>query len=88
MRITTCHIFTCVMLLLAFAAPQSAVIAQESKGEILSAKSNTYMGAPVTLEKAPNGAIANKRILDGIDKVAWSKPTIEQPAKGIWTLGG
>jgi alkyl sulfatase BDS1-like metallo-beta-lactamase superfamily hydrolase len=51
-------------------------------------QSNPYMGAPVTLVKAPNGAIANKRILDGIEKVAWTKPTIEQPAEGIWVLGG
>lgn len=47
-----------------------------------------YMGGPVELVKAPNGAIANKRILDGIDKVAWTKPTIEQPAEGIWVFGG
>ena len=47
-----------------------------------------YMGAPVTLAEAPNGAIANKKILDGADKVAWLKPTIEQPAEGIWVLGG
>ena len=49
---------------------------------------NPYMGAPVTLEKAPNGAITNKKLLDRIDDVAWTKPTIEQPAEGIWTLGG
>jgi hypothetical protein len=29
------------------------------------AESNPYMGAPVTLVKAPNGAIANKKLLDG-----------------------
>ncbi len=49
---------------------------------------NPYMGAPVTLVKAPNGAIANKKILDGIEKVAWLKPTIDQPAEGIWHFGG
>jgi len=49
---------------------------------------DAYMGAPVTLEKAPNGAIANKKILDGIDKVGWLKPTIDQPVEGIWQFGG
>jgi alkyl sulfatase BDS1-like metallo-beta-lactamase superfamily hydrolase len=49
---------------------------------------NPYMGAPVTLVEAPNGAIANKRILDVADKVGWLKPTIEQPVEGIWVLGG
>jgi hypothetical protein len=47
-----------------------------------------YMGRPVTLTKAPNGAIANKKILDGIEKVGWLKPTIDQPAEGIWVFGG
>ena len=51
-------------------------------------KPNPYMGAPVTLVKAPNGAIANKKLLDGIEEVAYLKPTIEQPAKGIWVIGG
>jgi hypothetical protein len=36
-----------------------------------SAEVNPYMGAPVALGKAPNGAIANQKLLDGIDKVSW-----------------
>lgn len=47
-----------------------------------------YMGGPVELVKAPNGAIANKRILDGITEVAWVEPTIEEPVEGIWVFGG
>jgi alkyl sulfatase BDS1-like metallo-beta-lactamase superfamily hydrolase len=53
-----------------------------------SAESNPYMGAPVSLGKAPNGAIANKKLLDGIEKVAWVKPEIEKPTDGVWVLGG
>lgn len=49
---------------------------------------DAYMGAPVTLVKAPNGAIANKKIIDGIDKVGWLEPTIDQPVEGIWQFGG
>ena len=49
---------------------------------------NPYMGAPVTLVKAPNGATANKKILDGIEKVTWLKPTIDQPVEGIWQFSG
>jgi uncharacterized protein YfaT (DUF1175 family) len=26
--------------------------------------------------------------LDGIDKVTWTGPTIEQPVEGIWVFGG
>ena len=46
------------------------------------------MGGPVELVTAPNGAIANKRILEGIGKVAWLEPTIEQPTEGIRVFGG
>jgi len=47
-----------------------------------------YMGGPVELVKAPNGAITNRKLLDGIEKVGWLKPTIEQPVEGIWVFGG
>ena len=47
-----------------------------------------YMGGPVELVKAPYGAIANKRLLDGIGKVAWTEPTIEKPVDGVWVFGG
>jgi alkyl sulfatase BDS1-like metallo-beta-lactamase superfamily hydrolase len=47
-----------------------------------------YMGGPVELVEAPNGAIANKRILDGIDEVACTEPTIEKPVEDIWVFCG
>ncbi len=56
--------------------------------ETVSAATNQYMGAPVTLVEAPNGAMANKKLLDGIDKVGWIEPTIEQPVPGVYVLGG
>lgn len=52
------------------------------------AQIDAYMGAPVELVTAPNGAIANKRLLDGIGKVAAIEPTIDEPAEGIWFLSG
>lgn len=52
------------------------------------AQIDAYMGAPVELVTAPNGAIANRRLVNGIDKVAWVEPTIEQPTEGIWVFGG
>ncbi len=51
-------------------------------------ENNPYMGAPVALSKAPNGAIANQKLLDGIEEVGWLKPTIEEPVEGIWVFGG
>lgn len=73
------HALTCGALLFAFSLIQNTAIAQEG---------DLYMGAPVILEKAPNGAIANKKLLDRVDEVAWSTPTITQPAEGIWTFAG
>ena len=52
------------------------------------AQIDAYMGAPVERVTAANGAITNKRLLDGIDTVAWPEPTIEEPAEGIWVFGG
>jgi hypothetical protein len=46
------------------------------------------MGAPVTLGTAPNGAIANQKLLDGADAFNWLEPTIEHPAEGVWVFGG
>jgi alkyl sulfatase BDS1-like metallo-beta-lactamase superfamily hydrolase len=61
----------------------------EPYGAARAEEPSIYMGAPVTLGEAPNGAIANSRLLDGsVEKVAWLKPTIEQPTDGVWVLGG
>jgi len=60
----------------------------EPEGAARAEEPSVYMGAPVTLGEAPNGAIANKKILDGVPKVAWLEPTIEQPTDGVWVLGG
>jgi hypothetical protein len=49
---------------------------------------SAYMGGPVELTKAPNGAITNKRLLDRVGDFTWLEPTIENPAKGIWVFGG
>lgn len=52
------------------------------------AETNPYMGAPVELVKAPNGAITNKKLLDRVGDFNWLEPTIENPIKGIWVFGG
>jgi len=52
------------------------------------AQIDAYMGAPVELATGPNGASANKRLLDGIDKVSALEPTIERPAEGVWVFMG
>jgi alkyl sulfatase BDS1-like metallo-beta-lactamase superfamily hydrolase len=65
-----------------------AAVTADLRAEQPALPATPYMGGPVELVKAPNGAIANKRILDGIDKVGWLKPTIEKPVEGIWVFGG
>lgn len=72
-----------------FVAETAVAQTTPASGEVSAAsQTNPYMGAPVELGTAPNGAITNKKLLDGIEKVAWLKPTIERPAEGIWVFGG
>jgi alkyl sulfatase BDS1-like metallo-beta-lactamase superfamily hydrolase len=47
-----------------------------------------YMGEPAELVTAPNGAIANKKLLDRVEEVVCLEPEILQPAEGIWTFCG
>lgn len=56
--------------------------------QVQAVETNPYMGAPVELVKAPNGAITNKKLLDRINDATWTEPTIENPVKGIWVFGG
>ena len=49
---------------------------------------NPYMGAEVTLGEADNGAIVNQEVLDNAPKVTYLGPEIEQPAEGIYVIGG
>jgi len=73
-------------LLLTTALAAGTVI--DAKAADSSASLSPYMGGPVELTKAPNGAIANKKLLDRVGDFNWLKPTIENPAKGIWVFGG
>ncbi|MGD8481016.1 MAG: alkyl sulfatase dimerization domain-containing protein [Methyloceanibacter sp.] len=70
------------------AGPAPAQAADTRNIATSTAQIDAYMGAPVELATAKNGAITNKRLLDGIDTVAWPEPTIEQPVDGIWVFGG
>jgi hypothetical protein len=72
-----------LLLVAALAASSANLQAQEPDLPL-----TPYMGGPVEVVEAPNGAIANKRILDGIGEVAWLEPTIEQPVDGVWVFGG
>ena len=68
------QILGCAALLCTSALLQNTAIAEER---------NIYMGAPVTLGKAPNSAIANKKLLDRVDETLCREPEILQPAEGI-----
>jgi len=65
-----------------------AMTASAEGQDTSTAQIDAYMGAPVEMATAPNGAITRKKLLDGIGKVGWLEPTIEKPAEGIWTFGG
>lgn len=73
------HVAFCSALLLTFTSLLNTAIAEEQ---------DIYMGAPVTLVEAPNGAITNKEILDRVENTFCMEPEILQPAEGIWTFCG
>ena len=76
--------FHAIVMAIAFAAGSAADLqAAES-----SAPLSSYMGGAVELVRAPNGAITNKKLLDRVGDFNWLKPTIENPAKGVWVFGG
>jgi len=74
----------------AAAAPAegAGVVAQLAHEEALTFGKNRYMGAPVTMAKGPNGAITIKELLSRIGDLNHLEPAIENPAKGIYVLGG
>ena len=78
-KIRKSHAIFCSALLLTLISFENAVIAQER---------DIYMGAPVTLVKAPNGAIANKKLVDRVPDAVCLDPEILLPAEGIWTFCG
>lgn len=53
-----------------------------------STTSNPYMGAPVELTAAPNGAIVRTELLNRLNDTAFLEPTILEPAPGVFVFGG
>ena len=51
-------------------------------------EANPYMGGPVNLVKAPNGAIVNEKVLTTLPKLVYAEKTVEKVADGIWVIGG
>jgi len=47
-----------------------------------------YMGGPVELVTAPNGAVVNAEVLEVGSKISYLAPTTEKVADGVWCIGG
>jgi len=47
-----------------------------------------YMGGDVKLTTAPNGAIAREDVLAIGPQIAYTEPTIDKIAEGVWCVGG
>ena len=47
-----------------------------------------YMGGPVELVTAPNGAQVNAEVLEVTPKITYLEPTTEKVADGVWCIGG
>lgn len=53
-----------------------------------STTSSRYMGGPVELVTAPNGARVNAEVLEVSPKITYLEPTTEKVADGVWCIGG
>lgn len=49
---------------------------------------SVYMGAPVELATAPNGAMTNAKVLQSLPRIAYLAPEVEQVTDGVWCIGG
>lgn len=47
-----------------------------------------YLGAPIALTTAPNGAITGEQALREREAVRYASLTVEQVAEGVWMVGG
>ena len=47
-----------------------------------------YMGGPVELVTAPNGARVNAEVLEANSKIMYDEPTTEKVADGVWCIAG
>jgi len=47
-----------------------------------------YMGGDVKLTKAPNGAVVREDVLAIGPQIAYTEPTIDKVADGVWCIGG
>ena len=64
---------------MAIAVLVSAVSAEEP---------SRYMGGPVELATADNGAIVNAKLIDAYPRCWYTKPTVEEIVDGVWLVGG
>ncbi len=47
-----------------------------------------YMGGPVEIAEAPNGAVVNARALDAYPRVWYTEPTVREVVDRVWLVGG
>lgn len=59
-----------------------------SLGQVQATEKSRYMGGPVKLTTAPNGAVVNAQTLEVSSKILYLEPTTEKLAEGVWCIGG
>jgi len=62
--------------------------AQAKESEKTALPPTPYMGGPVELVEAPNGAIARAEVLETAATILYTEPTTEELAEGVWCIGG
>ena len=77
-----------LMVISAFAAPAMGQVSKEELASISVPESSRYMGGPVELATAENGAIVNAKLIEAYPKCWYTKPMVKEIVDGVWVVGG
>ena len=74
------RLFMVLMVVSAFAA--------SAMGQVSKPEQSRYMGGPVELATAENGAIVNAKLIEAYPKCWYTKPMVKEIVDGVWVVGG
>jgi len=82
------RLFMALMVISAFAAPAMSQVSKEELASISVPEQSRYMGGPVELATAENGAIVNANLIEAYPKCWYTKPMVKEIVDGVWVVGG
>lgn len=84
------HLLCTLTLFLLFTGMANRALAQPiSKGFLIDTNYPArYMGGDAKIIAAPNGALIYDKVLERLDRIVYTEPTVEDLGDGVWIIGG